>query len=231
MTFHPQIWWEGMIIHFIVEMATSFCLKPPLSICQKTYHASCQLWIINLKGSWGETVEKCFIFKVLSVIYFLSRVELCSGVLFLFLKFIYLFIFGCVGSSLLCPGFLQLRRAGATLCCGTRASHCGGFSCCGARALGMWASVVVECGLSSCGSRALERRLSSCGARAQLLHGMWDLPGPGLEPVSPALAGRFLTTVPPGKSQESFFVSLFSPNFIPRAFQIFLTFFSSFQLS
>ena len=26
-----------------------------------------------------------------------------------------------------------------------------------------------------------------------------DLPGPGLEPVSPALAGGFLTTVPPGK--------------------------------
>ena len=29
---------------------------------------------------------------------------------------------------------------------------------------------------------------------------MWDLPGAGLEPVSPALAGRFLTTAPPGKS-------------------------------
>ena len=29
---------------------------------------------------------------------------------------------------------------------------------------------------------------------------MWDLPGPGIEPVSPALAGRFLTTAPPGKS-------------------------------
>ena len=28
---------------------------------------------------------------------------------------------------------------------------------------------------------------------------MWDLPGTGLEPVSPALAGRFLTTVTPGK--------------------------------
>ena len=28
---------------------------------------------------------------------------------------------------------------------------------------------------------------------------MWDLPGPGLEPVSPTLAGGFLTTVPPGK--------------------------------
>ena len=29
---------------------------------------------------------------------------------------------------------------------------------------------------------------------------MWDLPGPGLEPVSPALADGFLTTAPPGKS-------------------------------
>ena len=28
---------------------------------------------------------------------------------------------------------------------------------------------------------------------------MWELPGPGLEPVSPALADGFLTTVPPGK--------------------------------
>ena len=31
---------------------------------------------------------------------------------------------------------------------------------------------------------------------------MWDLPGQGLKPVTPALAGRFLTTAPPGKSQE-----------------------------
>ena len=28
---------------------------------------------------------------------------------------------------------------------------------------------------------------------------MWDLPRPGLEPVFPALAGRFSTTAPPGK--------------------------------
>ena len=52
-----------------------------------------------------------------------------------------------------------------TLCCGVQASPCGGFSCCGAWALGMWASVVVAHRLSSCGSWALERRLSSCGAR------------------------------------------------------------------
>ena len=43
------------------------------------------------------------------------------------------------------------------------------------------------------------RRLSSCGSRAQLLRGMWDLPRPGLEPASPALAGGFSTTAPPGK--------------------------------
>ena len=28
---------------------------------------------------------------------------------------------------------------------------------------------------------------------------MWDLPGPGLEPVSPELTGGFVTPVPPGK--------------------------------
>ena len=53
--------------------------------------------------------------------------------------------------------------------------------------------------LSSCGSRALEHRLSSCGAQAQPLRGMRDPPGPGPEPVSPALAGGLLTTAPPGK--------------------------------
>ena len=59
-----------------------------------------------------------------------------------------------------------LLIAGATLHCGTWASHCGGFSCCGARALGTQASVVVARGLSNCVSRAPERRLSSCGAWA-----------------------------------------------------------------
>ena len=32
---------------------------------------------------------------------------------------------------------------------------------------------------------------------------MWNLPGPGFEPVSPALAGRFLTPGPPGKSSPA----------------------------
>ena len=40
----------------------------------------------------------------------------------------------CVDSSFLCEGFLQLRRAGATLHRGARASHYRGLSCCGAQA-------------------------------------------------------------------------------------------------
>ena len=61
----------------------------------------------------------------------------------------------------------------ATLRCGAWASHCSGFSCGRAWALGTRASVVVARGLSSCGTRALERRLSSCGARASLLRGIY----------------------------------------------------------
>ena len=53
--------------------------------------------------------------------------------------------------------------------------------------------MVASRGLSSCGSPALELGLRSCGTWASLLRGMWNLPGPGIEPVSPALAGRFLS--------------------------------------
>ena len=60
------------------------------------------------------------------------------------------------------------------------------------RPLTITASLVAE-------HRLQTRRLSSCGSRAQLLCGMWDLPRSGLEPMSPALAGRFSTTAPPGK--------------------------------
>ena len=75
------------------------------------------------------------------------------------------------------------------------------FSSCGERGplftvvrgpLTIAASLVAEHTLQT-------RRLSSCGSWAKLLHGTWDLPRSGLKPVSPALAGRFSTTAPPGK--------------------------------
>ena len=87
--------------------------------------------------------------------------------------FLHLFIFGCAGSSLLREGFLWVWRAGLLSVCGVQASHCGGFSGCGAQALG----------LSSCGSG---------GPAAS-----WPV---GIKPRSPALTGRLPTTGPPEKS-------------------------------
>ena len=114
-----------------------------------------------------------------------NKIRACPESLSLFfLKFIY---------------YLFLAVLGLRFC--TRA-----FSSCGERAplfiamrgpLTIAASLVAE-------HRLQTRRLSSCGSRAQLLRGMWDLPRPGLEPVSPALAGGFSTTAPPGKPQNHF---------------------------
>ena len=87
------------------------------------------------------------------------------------------------------------------LCCSVRAPRCGTFSCCGARAPGAGASVVVG------------PELSSCGARASLLHSMWNLPRPGIEPASPALAGRVSSTVLPG-SPKLFLLFFFSLSFL-----------------
>ena len=47
-------------------------------------------------------------------------------------------------------------------------------------------------------------------ARAYLLCGIWDLPGPGIELISPALAGKFLTSGPPGKPLITFLMSISS---------------------
>ena len=64
---------------------------------------------------------------------------------------------------------------------------------------GTWASAVAAHGLSNCAFQALEHRLSSCSIWAYLLRSNRDLPKPGIEPISPALAGRFFTTEPPEK--------------------------------
>ena len=100
---------------------------------------------------------------------------------FFFLIFIYLFIYSFMA-------VLGLRFCA------------GAFSSCG-----KWGPlfITVHGPLTIAASLVKHRlqtgRLSNCGSRAQLLHGMWDLPRPGLEPVCPALAGRFSTTAPPGK--------------------------------
>ena len=106
---------------------------------------------------------------------------------FYFYLFIYLFI------------YLFLAVLGLRFC--VRA-----FSSCGKRGplfiavhgpLTIAASFVAD-------HRLQMRRLSSSGSRARLLCGMWALPRPGLEPVSPALAGGPPTTAPPGKPGKCF---------------------------
>ena len=90
--------------------------------------------------------------------------------------------------------FSSYGKRGLLSSCGTRTSHFGGFSGCRAQALG-------HTGFSSCGSWSLIAR------------GMWNLPRPGIKPVSPALAGRFLITGPPGKSHKYYFTGRFSDSF------------------
>ena len=92
------------------------------------------------------------------------------------------------------------------------------FSSCGKRGplliavrgpLTIAASLVAEHRLQMC-------RLINCGSRAQLLRDMWDLPRPGFEPVSPALAGRFSTTAPPGKPKRISSLSTYNGGLFSR---------------
>ena len=132
----------------------------------------------------------------------LSRtLNIWTSFFFFFFNKFFLFIFLWLNWVFVAAGGLSLVVVSG----GYSSLRCAGFSLRWLLLLRSTGSRRV--GFSSCGSRTLERSLSSCGSRAQLLHGMWDLPRPGLEPVSPAFAGRFLTTAPPGKPWTSFFKS------------------------
>ena len=137
-------------------------------------------------------------FSSLKLLFFSLQLTSCGEVLFLFFFLIYLFL-----------AVLGLRFCARA------------FSSCGERGplfiavrgpLTIAACLVAEHGLQM-------RRLSNCGSRAQLLCGMWDLPGPGLKPVSPALAGRLSTTAPPGKPRSVLILCEF-PILSPTSFSI-----------
>ena len=106
--------------------------------------------------------------------------------------FIYLFLL-LPELGLRCCALLSLVAASR----GYSSLWCTGFSL--RQLLLLQSTGSRHAGFSSCGMWALEHKLRSCGAWPQLLRGMWDLLGPGLKPVSSALAGRFLTTAPPGE--------------------------------
>ena len=91
------------------------------------------------------------------------------------------------------------------------AAASGGHSSsrCGGRSSSRCAGLFTIAAPPVAGHRLQTRRLSSCGSRAQLLRGMWDPPRPGLEPVSPAPAGRLSATVPPGKPSSTVLIASF----------------------
>ena len=90
------------------------------------------------------------------------------------------FFVACAFSS--CSSKWELRSS-----CGVWASQWGDFSFLRTWAPGTRASVV------------LASVLSSCGTWASSPHSTRNLPRPGIEPVSPALAAGFLSSGPPGK--------------------------------
>ena len=109
----------------------------------------------------------------------MGKQDLAPRLLFFFLIFFIAFLFIYLFIYLKKFLYLFLAVLGLRLC--ARA-----FSSCGKRGplfiavrgpLTVAASLVAE-------HRLQTRRLSSCDARAQPLRGMWDLPRPGLEPVS-----------------------------------------------
>ena len=81
--------------------------------------------------------------------------------------------------------FSSCGGGGATLHHGARASHYRSLSCCGAQ--------------------APDAQAQQLWLTGPVTPGMWDLPRPGLESVSPASTGRFSTTAPPGKPRKHFF--------------------------
>ena len=114
------------------------------------------------------------------------------GKLFFFLIFIYLFIY-----FWLCWVFVSVRGLSLVAASGGHSSsRCAGLS------------LSRPLLLRSTGSRRAGSVVVAHGPSWS--RGMWDLPRPGLEPVSPALAGRFSTTAPPGKPPENFLKGLLS---------------------
>ena len=130
--------------------------------------------------------------------------------IFFFYKFIYLFILAVLGLHFCARAFSSCGKRGSLFI----VVH---------GPLTITASPVVE-------HRFQTRRLSSCGSRAQLLPSMWDLPRPGLEPASPALAGRFSTTAPPGKPNTFIFERYF-PRYRILCWPAFFLAFSNLKMS
>ena len=139
---------------------------------------------IQLCSFLHNLANTCFLFLFFPCIFFnSSHFNEYEVVLTLLFKFFCLFTFGCTWSSLLHAVFLQLRQMGPFF--------------------------VAVCKFLIAVASLVEHRLQ--GTLTQKLrhtpllpHSMWNLPGSGIELMSPALAGGFLMTGPPRKPNSVF---------------------------
>jgi len=145
-------------------------------ICGKTIQGMVKkkLRVVVIPGGWRREGHR------VSVVLVIWAKRWLHDHMFSFLKNLFLLFSFALGLHCCVQAFSSWRRIGATLCRGAQASHCVGFSC-GAQALG-------------------HMGFSGCGAGTLLVHSVWDLLRPGMEPMFPALAGRFLSSLPLGKS-------------------------------
>ena len=150
-----------------------FCSHTPASPCapgmlwwSSSWLPSCtSLFTAHSKPQWLEESRQWYPYKIFFLIY----------LFIIIIWLLWVFVAVC--------RFSLVVEGGSIFCCSAWTSYSGGFPCCGAEVLGRQASGVVA------------RGLSSCGTWAWLLQGVWNLPGPGIEPAFSALACGFLFTV------------------------------------
>ena len=179
----------------------------------KAWFVNTEGWILSVKVYQNEAItfphklmclSRCLIFEypVLNI-YYLTMYRPWNY-FFFFFKYLfvctrsYLFIYFYIYFYIyfwLCWVFLSVRGLSPVAASGDHSSS----RCAGPFTIA--ASPAAE-------HRPQTRRLSSRGSRAQPLRGMWDPPRPGLEPASPALAGRLSTTASPGKPWNYFLFPL-----------------------
>ena len=113
---------------------------------------------------------------------------------------VYLFISVCAESVLPRRLFSSCGEQGLLWCL---CSGCSlrGLSSCGAPALGVVEGPCLPRVGSAAQSASSRAQAPWYSAQAELLHGVWGLPGPGMEPLFPALVGRFFITEAPGSLQ------------------------------
>ena len=171
-------------IFSIVFLFSTLFISPLIFII---YFALVQFVLLFLLPEGERQVVNLRFFPFFFLIYFLFHIGVNFFLfLFLFFKlFIFLFLFMAVLGLCFCERAFSSRGKWGPLFIVVRGP------------LTIAVSPVAQ-------YRLQMRRLSNCGSQAQLLHGMWDLPGPGVKPVSPALAGRFSTTASPGKPSLPF---------------------------